>query len=251
MKITNKLNLPSVLQRAVQKDYQYQEKRYSITSLLDPERVLMLKRKYNDQIEQDIVDCIFMLFGSFTHYALENITLKENEYVEKKMEHTFDNGYTLSGVVDHIEPNLIDDYKTTSVWSVIYRSDDEKWLKQLQMGAYLFYKETGIWINKGRIIAILKDWSKKDITKDKYPQYPVEVIEFDLGKPEEIEKWILAKFKRLAYLEEEQYYPMCTEKERFVNKKKEDVRCLSYCSVNKFCPYYQKEYLKKEGVENV
>ena len=161
MIITNKLGLPDMLQRAVEKEYAYRDKRYSITSLLDPDRVLMLKRRYNDIIEQDVSECIWMLFGTVTHYALETgIELKKNEYVEEHLEHTFDNGYTLSGIIDHVY-DYVDDYKTTSVWTVIYGSNNEHWKLQLQMGAYLHYKEHGIWINKGRIIAILKDWNRR------------------------------------------------------------------------------------------
>ncbi|MBR2248707.1 MAG: hypothetical protein IKE89_03585 [Bacilli bacterium] len=218
MKITNKLGLPDMLQRAVEKEYIYRDKRYSITSLLDSDRVLMLKRRYNDVIEQDISECIWMLFGTVTHYALETgIELKENEHVELHLEHTFENGYTLSGIIDHIY-DYIDDYKTTSVWTVIYGSNNEHWKKQLQMGAYLFYKETGKWINKGRIIAILKDWNRKDSEiKENYPKLPVEVINFDLGTPEEIETWILDRFEKIKILEqtEDINLPMCSLEERF------------------------------------
>jgi hypothetical protein len=218
MKITNKLNLPDMLVRAVEKDYEYRDKRYSITSLLDPDRVIMLKRRYNDVIEQDVSECIWMLFGTVTHYALETgIELKENEYVEEHLEHTFENGYTLSGIIDHVY-DYIDDYKTTSAWTVIYGSNNEHWQKQLQMGAYLHYKEHGKWFNKGRIIAILKDWNKNDAKyKDNYPKLPIEVIEFDLGTPEEIEKWIIDRFKRIEELEKtpDLNLPMCTMEERF------------------------------------
>lgn len=218
MKITNKLGLPDMLQRAVEREYIYKDKRYSITSLLDPDRVLMLKRRYNDVIEQDVSECIWMLFGTVTHYALETgIELKENEHVELHLEHTFDNGYTLSGIIDHIY-DYIDDYKTTSVWTVIYGSNNEHWKKQLQMGAYLFYKETGKWINQGRIIAILKDWNKKESEiKENYPKLPIEVINFDLGTPEEIEKWILNRFEKIKILEqtEDMKLPMCSLEERF------------------------------------
>lgn len=218
MKITNKLGLPDMLQRAVEKEYTYRDKRYSITSLLDPDRVLMLKRRYNDIIEQDVSECIWMLFGTVTHYALETgIELKKNEYVEEHLEFTFENGYTLSGIIDHIY-DFIDDYKTTSVWTVIYGSNNEHWKKQLQMGAYLYYKKSGIWIDKGRIIAILKDWNRKDsLLKDNYPKLPVEVIEFDLGQPEDIEYWILERFKRIIQLEKmaDNELPMCTYEERF------------------------------------
>ena len=84
-----------MLQRAVEKEYVYREKRYSITSLLDPDRVLILKRRHNDEIEQDVSECIWMLFGTVTHYVLETgIELKENEFVEEHLDYTFDNGYT-------------------------------------------------------------------------------------------------------------------------------------------------------------
>ena len=218
MKITNKLGLPDMLVRAVQKEYTYREKRYSITSLLDPDRVLMLKRRYNDEIEQDISECIWMLFGTVTHYALETgIEVKENEYVEEHLEHTFNNGYILSGIVDHVY-DYIDDYKTTSVWTVIYGSNNEHWKKQLQMGAYLHYKKHGKWIDKGRIIAILKDWNKREAQNNfDYPDLPVRVIDFDLGTPEEIEEWILNRFKQIEKLEQmkDSELPLCTMEERF------------------------------------
>lgn len=218
MKITNKLGLPDMLQRAVEKEYTYVDKRYSITSLLETNRALMLKRRYNNVIEQDVSECIWMLFGTVTHYALEKgIECKENEYVEEHLEYTFDNGYTLSGIVDHIY-DYVDDYKTTSVWSVIYKSNYEHWKKQLQMGAYLHYKKHGNWINKGRIIAILKDWNRKDsLLKEDYPKLPVEVIEFDLGTPEEIEKWILNRFDEIIKLEQlsDMNLPLCSMEERF------------------------------------
>jgi hypothetical protein len=218
MKITNKLNLPDMLQRAVEKEYTYRDKRYSITSLLDPDRVLMLKRRHNDEIEQDVSECIWMLFGTVTHYALETgIECRENEYVEEHLEYTFPSGYTLSGVIDHVE-DYIDDYKTTSVWTVIYGSNIDHWEKQLKMGAFLHYKEHGNWINKGRIIAILKDWNKNDARdKENYPERPVVVINFDLGTPEEIENWIVNKFKHIQYLEglNDLDLPLCSMEERF------------------------------------
>ncbi len=141
MKITNKLNLPDMLVRAIEREYHYTDKRYSISDLLSPPREMMLKRRYNDFIEQDVSDCVWMLFGNFVHFALENIELKQNEQVEKKYSYTFDNGYTVSGVIDHIY-DTIDDYKTTSVWSYIYKTDFDKWKKQLQIGAYIWYKES-------------------------------------------------------------------------------------------------------------
>lgn len=281
-----------MLVRAVEKEYTYRDKRYSITSLLEPDRVVMLKRRYNDKIKQDIVDCIFMLHGTKVHYELENIELKPNEFVEDHLEYTFDNGYTLSGIIDHYDDEFIDDYKTCKAYSVIYKSDYDKWKKQLQMGAYLVYKKTGVWRKKGRIIAILKDWNKtKAETNRSYPKYAVKVIRFNLGTPEKVEKMILKRFDEIIKLEKlkDKELPLCTMKERFnkgnlyvvkkiknkmakkIHKTKEeaeehlkrlnetypntyeivvreqnDLRCTDYCSVNKFCQYYQEKYIEKE-----
>ena len=213
MRITNVYNLPDMLVRAVEKEYVYRDKRYSITSLLEPNRIIMLKRRYNDKIEQDITACIFMLHGTKVHYELENIELKPNEFVEDHLEYTFENGYTLSGIIDHYDDEFIDDYKTCKVYSVIYKTDYEKWKKQLQMGAYLVYKKTGKWRSKGRIIAILKDWNKTKSETDKdYPKYAVVVINFDLGIPDEIEKWLINRFEEIKILENLSYknLPMCS-----------------------------------------
>lgn len=233
MKITNNLGLPSMLVRATEKEYVYRDKRYSITSLLDPERVIILKRRHNDEIEQDISNCLWMLFGSFTHFALENIEIKPYEYVEHHLEYTFSNGYTLSGIIDHIY-DYIDDYKVTSVWTVMYGSNNDKWKKQLQMGAFLWHKKSGHWFSKGRIITILKDWNKREyedaLRRDgdncKYPSFPCQVIEFNLGTPEEVEKMILDKFDRIIELEKmsDEELPMCTFEERFNNGDKYAVK---------------------------
>lgn len=226
MKITNKLELPDMLVRALEKEYEYREKRYSITSLLDPDRVIMLKRRYNDEIEQDVSESIWLLLGTSVHYILEKGVenkKKENESVEEHLEYTFDSGYTLSGIIDHTENDYIDDYKVTSVWTVLYGSNNDKWKKQLQMGAYLYYKNHGKWIGKGRIIAILKDFNKKDSFKNiKYPSYPISVIEFDLGTPDEIEEWIIERFKTIAELEklDDKDLPLCTMEDRFNKGKK-------------------------------
>ncbi len=296
MKITNLHNMPDMLCRAVEREYIYRDKRYSITSLLEPQRIIALKRRYNDQIEQDITDCIFMLLGTKTHFELENIELKENEFVEDHLEYTFENGYTLSGIIDHYDDEYLDDYKTCKAYSLIFKSDYDKWKKQLQMGSYLAYKKDGKWRKKGRIIALIKDWSRLDAqTKSDYPKYPCEVINFDLGTPKQVEKMILEKFDVVIKLEQmsDEELPLCTADERFnkgttwaVKKKKnkkaskvhdseeeakkhlenlekdypneyeiekregQNLRCECYCSVNKFCPYYQQHYGNTNGEKN-
>lgn len=218
MKITNKYNFPDMLVRAVEKEYIYRDKRYSITSLLEPERIIALKRRYSEQIEQDITDCIFMLLGTKTHFELENIGLKENEFVEEHLEYTFENGYTLSGIIDHYDDIYLDDYKTCKAYTLIFKSDYDKWKKQLQLGSYLAYKKDGKWRKKGRIIALIKDWDRtKSQIQSNYPKYACQVIDFDLGTPEQVEKLAIELFNKVIKLEQmtNEELPVCTDDERF------------------------------------
>lgn len=220
MKISNNFGFPSSIVRAVEKEYTYQDKRYSVTTLLQTDREMILKRRYNDIIEQDVSNMIWLLFGTSVHYILENIELEPHEKVEYKMEYTLDSGYTLSGVLDYIsdKDELILDYKVVKTYSYIFDKYNEKYRKQLQMCAWLYYKETGKWYNKGQIIMIFKDWNKNETLKNKdYPLYPVGTVDFDLGTPEEIESWIIKRFERVAELEKMSDFelPLCTEEERF------------------------------------
>ena len=220
MKVSNNFGFPSSIVRAVTKEYEYTPKRYSVTTLLQTDREMILKRKYNNEIEQDVSNMIWLLFGTSVHYILENIDLEPHEKVEYKMEHTFDNGYTISGVLDYIsdKEQTIIDYKVVKTYSYIYEKHNEKHKKQLQMCAWLYFMETGKWYNKGQIVMIFKDWNKNDGLRNKdYPEYPVGVVEYDLGTPEEIEDWILKRFDRIMELEKmaDHELPMCTLEERF------------------------------------
>lgn len=220
MKVTNLFNFPTSIVRAVSKEYEYKEKRYSVTTLLQTDREMILKRRYNNLIEQDVSNMIWLLFGTSVHYILENIELEPCEKVEYKMEYTFENGYTLSGILDYIndKTKIILDYKVVKTYSYIFDKYNEKYRKQLQMCSWLYYKETGKWYNKGQIIMIFKDWNKREAeTKFDYPDYPVGTVDFDLGTPEEIEEWILKRFDRIQKLEQmkDSELPLCSLEERF------------------------------------
>ena len=217
-KITNKKKLPNQLVRAVEREYTYQEKRYSITSLLDTHRILQLKRRHHEELSQDVSDMIWMIFGSGIHKAIEDAGVEPGEYAEKRLEWQFGD-YTLSGIVDFIDENneLILDWKTTSLWNYIYKSSHDKWLKQLQLSALLWFKNTGQWISHGQIGALLKDYKKKPFPEDNYPDSELQIIDFDLGSPTEIEEWVIQVFDDIALMEtfDDHELPLCTPEERW------------------------------------
>ena len=75
--LTNKMNLPQPIYDALNSDYQPKEHQYSVTTILNPTRQVILKRRYNNEIIQDCSELIYALFGTAFHSILENA--KESE----------------------------------------------------------------------------------------------------------------------------------------------------------------------------
>ena len=193
MKITNKLNLPKPFVDAVTSEYQYKPKRYSVTALLKGTCQTILERRHTDEIECDVSDMIWMVFGSAVHKIMEQSKETENQLKENWLSVDV-NGYELSGIFDLYDDKekKVTDYKTATVWKVIH-DDWEDYRKQLLMYAWMLRK-IGFECDKGEIVAMLKDHSKSKAQFDySYPQYPVYVKSFKFSEKdfEEIEKFIL------------------------------------------------------------
>lgn len=221
MKITNNLNLPKPFVSAVEKDYEYKDKQYGVTSLLgDSLRETILKRRYYNEIEQDVADMIWMIVGNGVHKVLEESIEESHEFKEEYLKIDVVDGYKISGKADlyNAKEKKVTDYKTCSVWKVIY-GDYEDWKNQLLMYAWMF-KKLGFDVDKGEIVAIMKDHSKTDAkTKADYPKFPVQTIafKFTVADFEAIEKYIINKFEEIKVLEQvkDEELPMCSMKDRF------------------------------------
>lgn len=227
MKITNKKNLPSQLQRALEREYTYREKRYSVTSILSPIRQTQLVRRYHDQIETDVKDSIWLLFGQGIHKAIEDVEYEPHEKVEQKLEAKFGD-YTLSGIVDYIntKEEYILDWKTTSQYTYKFRdkpnSSIEHYVKQLKMYALLWFLNTGQWIQKGKLALLLKDYKENPYPNAEDPDGAVQVLEYDLGTYEEIDHWVRTQFQLIAESEKQtdEELPLCTQEERWNDGEK-------------------------------
>ncbi len=237
MKINNKLNLPQPFVDAVTKEYEYKEKQYSVTTILKDVREILLTRRHHNEIEQDVADMIWLILGTATHSILENSQEAEAEFKEEHFVEEVQNGYKLSGQADlyNAETKTVTDYKTCSVWKVIY-DDWDDYKKQLLMYAWAF-KKMGFEVEKGQIVAIIKDHSKTKAKVDSsYPPYPVykKVFNFSEKEFEEIEEFIKDKFYQIEKYENvsDEELPICSEEARwndgdkYAVKKKGNKRAL-------------------------
>lgn len=218
MKITNKYNLPEAMVRALQSDYEYKDKRYSVTTLLNPIRETHLKRRYHEELEVDASDMIWALWGTGIHKALEG-TAVDGELLEQGLGYNVYKDYKLTGYADLIDVKnkKVVDYKSTSVWQYI-KGDHTNYKLQLQMYAYLYYKMTGLWCDTGEIVMFMRDFSKmRAKVENDYPERPVATLTFDLETPDVIETWVYDRMALLAKYEaaKDNELPLCTPEERY------------------------------------
>lgn len=219
MKITNNLNLPQPFVDVVSKQYQYKDKQYSVTSILKGTCQALLERRHADEIEVDVSDMVWAIFGTAVHSILEKGQETADQLKENYLVIDVDD-YKLSGIFDlyDAKEKKVTDYKTGSIWKVQF-DDFEDYRKQLLMYAYML-RSIGFECDKGEIVMMLKDHSKSKATFDaNYPQYPVVVKSFNFSDEnfKEIDLFIKNKFNEIRALEsvrDEDLTP-CTPEERW------------------------------------
>lgn len=217
MIITNKTNLPKAFVSAIRNERHNKENEYSATTILKGACEVELTRRHFDEIEIDVSDSVWQIFGTAVHQIFEN--QKDETFKEEKFEVPVSNS-VVTGRVDSydLENEILVDWKTASTWKVIYQ-DFEDWKKQGLIYAWLM-KQNGLNVKKCRFIALLKDHSKSKARIDSnYPQLPTYTYEFDVTENDlnEIEKFIFNKVAEFECAREskDEDLPPCSKEERW------------------------------------
>ena len=234
MKITNKSNLPKVIERAVINDpYDSSGSNISTTRLIAPPRIRVLEMRNWDLIEDDVSNRIFSLLGQSVHHILERSKLKV-DLAERRLFYKDDkitNGWTLSGQFDLLSrQGDLTDFKVTSAWAALdaLTNGKDEWENQLNVLDFLCRKnqktltryKKEVKVKSLNIMAILRDWSKlKVMQSDNYPRKQVVMIPIRRWSEEEQENYVQARIKLHQDAEKTDDLPLCTAKERW---RKED-----------------------------
>ena len=222
MRITNHHNLPDVVFNALtHSDYTKGDSLLSVTQLIDSPRVTLLQRQHDDDIEQDATDFLWSRFGTSVHEMFERAAQNEDCLSEERLFATV-NGWKISGAIDlqQVTPEgvIVSDYKVTSVWSVIF--DKQEWHKQLNCYAWLVRHAKQLPVKRLRIIAILRDWSRRKAQEGgNYPDSPIQMIDIPLWSDEEQDDYVEERvmLHQLADYESETggIIPECSADERW------------------------------------
>lgn len=205
MKITNKTNIDELVVKAVDSNYQYTDKKYSVTSILTDYKEIILKRRHHNDMVRDVKDMAWLMFGTAFHEYLEkqevewvevkesvfnvfkrfakdckeewvtsdtNGELEPHYYIKPKLkeEHLIykcqHSEYTLTGYSDLY--NLLTNEVIdykTASVNKVLYGDWDDYIKQLKLYAMML-NSMGFPCYKGRLIVFLKDWSKTQYTRD-------------------------------------------------------------------------------------
>lgn len=198
MKLTNLLGLPEPLIRAIENDpYDKGECDFSATELISPAYQRRLQRDLREEITEDASEKIWSLMGQAVHGILERATMP-GYTMERRYIATVD-GFRIGAKIDVLNEveGILDDYKVTSAFKFTRKDGllhvPEEYEQQINIQAECIFQETGVDLKKGRIIGILRDWSRMDAQRDSgYPQFQVQAMEVRIWKQPD----------RLAYIRE-------------------------------------------------
>lgn len=278
MTITNKRGLPESLVRACETARHNAKGEVSATTLLKGTKQILLEDRHWEELEDDVSDRVWALFGTAVHRLLEECN--PDSFTEERFELKV-GGRTVTGRVDlyDMANATITDYKTASVWKVKL-GDFEDWRRQGLVYAYLMTK-SGLEVRRCRFVAMLRDWTMGGARSDPdYPEsqcvlYEFDVTEADLEETRRMVEDKVAEIERCDALPDDDI-PPCTEKERWakpttyavmkdgrktalrvfdneddakkcaeekggrVEKRPgKNVRCDGYCLCSKFCGFYK------------
>ena len=262
MIITNKHNLPQTFVNIMKRPtYSKGKANISATELLNSPRIVQLRKLHEDKIETDVTEMVWSIFGTAIHGVLEH-GKDENHLIEERLHANVD-GWSISGAIDLQIVNrdgtvTINDYKTTGAWSVM--NEKIEWEQQLNIYAWLVEKVKGDTVSKLEIVAIIRDWSRRDAAlKPDYPDAPIKVIPIQLWAMETREAFIRGKIKQhsnaLFDLETGDELPPCTPNDMwekpttYAVKKTGNVKARNVCATEEEALAKVAEYGKGYDIE--
>jgi len=223
MKITNTLNLPEGIVRAISTEpHNKSDMELSATTLLKGTKEIILTNRHWDELTDDAADRIWAIWGQAVHALLE--VEGKNEFTEIDLTAKIGD-MTVTGRIDNydMEAGIITDYKTASVYKVML-GDSKDWWTQGVIYAWLLAKNN-FKTEKCRFIGLLKDHSKSKAKLDhSYPQSPVYIYEFPVTKAdlvcmEEYLKDRLGEYLKYKDAADDDI-PPCTDDERWASETK-------------------------------
>jgi hypothetical protein len=217
---------------------------YSVTTLLDPPRVVHLNKRHLSKCDIFVKEQLASFIGTAIHNYFEYCLGKSTAAPYKMEERLFATilNRKVSGCYDLVREEDLEedmyDYKTTSCWKARF-GDKKDWTAQQNIYRYLYWLKYKKQLRSIRIVAIFLDWSINN--KMRYGKgYPDEKsLEYNLPR------W--TSKQTIAFLEErvslmKQYeetpdddLPECTWDDMWCKPDKCAVKCTTLKNALRIC----------------
>jgi hypothetical protein len=239
LKLTNKLALPEPIVEAIRNSgYNKGESNITATGLIEPARIGALKEKHGEELEEDASSLIYSLQGQSVHTILERaaVALQAQGYIPEQRFYIEVGGWKVGSQIDvfHPQSGLLQDYKVTSVYAV-RDGIKEEYAQQMNIQAECL-RQNGYKVERLQIVAILRDWSKMEYSRnpDNYPEHQVKVLDVPLIPSKDvlafIEQRVAAhKAARAGAL------PLCTPEERWARPDVWAVKKIGAAKATRLC----------------
>ena len=263
MIVTNKHGLSEAWIAAVKGSAEEYQKAgwLSMTSLIAPIRIGMLRRRHEDEIEEDVSDRIWMLLGSACHYVLANAAKNAEAITEERFCIPVA-GREISMQPDRVEliegssePEFVlRDFKITSVWSILLDTKKD-WVCQLNGYAWGL-RQLGVNVTKLVIEALIRDWSLGEYKKDpeRYPDCQVRAVDIEVWTDAACEDYLTRRVREYeaAWDLPDSQLPECTPEERWARPDKWAIQKPGAARATKVCDTQaDAERNRKPGMEIV
>lgn len=232
-------------------DYDYQEGRISVTTLMKSVRQIVLGfRQKPESVKFDIAELVSSRMGSAIHTAIEDVWTNPKKlvkalrslgysnaviqriivnpseerlaaagpmaipvYLERRSELEIE-GFIVSGKFDFVADSRVEDFKSTSVYGYMNQTNAKKYI--LQGSLYRLLNQDIIKQDVMRINYVFTDWSKAAARKD--PRYPATRVlsqVFPLMSLQETEDYARKKLIQVKQLSNaaEEHLPHCTDED--------------------------------------
>lgn len=222
MKLTNRFGLPQTLINAVERDdYTMGEARMSVTGLLKPPRIGILFKKHANEIEKDVTDHIWSIFGRAVHKILEHGG--DEQHIPEERLFAEVRGWIISGQLDlqMLGPKKIKitDYKTTSSYAVMHSKPE--WEQQLNVYKWLAKEANGYETEALSVCAFIRNWDRHQAKQNPdYPQAPTIMIPINMWDHKIATTFVEGRVRihqeALASTDMGDEPPLCTDEERWM-----------------------------------
>lgn len=233
MKFTNRGNLPEAVVQAVTNDtYKKGDADFTVTEILRPPRQRALMKRHADELEEDVSDRLWALYGQMGHTLLERAGMP-NDITEVRYKAKFGNWW-LSAQMDSVAvmKRVLTDWKFTTAFKFMAGKlppADYVWQLNIQK-RILDRQPEPIQVDQLQIGGMLRDWQISKADKDRrYPQTPICIMPIRVLPAEQVDVFVLNSIESHLAAENGDL-PRCTEEETWQGR-----RCRDYCSVKKFC----------------